>query len=363
MLNDVNVKQETWQELQEFIATGSNRCYTRKLRSYAQKKRRRGGDSSKSERPFRGIYAGFRGDMKFFVQLNPQDKASYTSENARSGCGASFRNPETACTDVRPDAGWVRTVRSTPQPGQLPPLAAALGWSFLSYFVDLLHVVYLGVARDAVGSFIADLVEFCSETLESLFDDLLQFCQCHNLHCGMTGLTWADLGIEDSLSFPHFSGKGYTCKVACTWLAAKLQKYENLQEQAACCWGLVEFQRICDSAGPFLSDAQATAAADAVQTYLTYFAKLAADNAAKHRCAYKFRPKTHSFAHHVVFRLKNGGRLNPRVTSCWQDESYIGFVCKIARGTHPATVALRTLQRVYMELNRRLCLRDAANPP
>jgi hypothetical protein len=37
--------------------------------------------------------------------------------------------------------------------------------------------------------------------------------------------------------------------------------------------------------------------------------------------------------------------MNIRFWSCWSDEDYIGKICKLARGTHPRTIAQRTLDR------------------
>ena len=93
--------------------------------------------------------------------------------------------------------------------------------------------------------------------------------------------------------------------------------------------------------------------------FLDYYSDLAVKNVKAGRTNFKMRPKHHIFHHHLVFRLRSGGRLNPRVVSCWLDEDFIGKVCAVARSVHPATLGLRTLQRHQLEINRRLAQRSA----
>ena len=58
----------------------------------------------------------------------------------------------------------------------------------------------------------------------------------------------------------------------------------------------------------------------------------------------------------ILCRAAAGSLLNPRVCSCFNEESFIGSMCQIAKGTvHGSTVGLRTIQRWMLQLNSRLC--------
>jgi len=59
---------------------------------------------------------------------------------------------------------------------------------------------------------------------------------------------------------------------------------------------------------------------------------------------YKLRLKWHIFQH-LLCELDKGMLINPRIFSCWLDESYVGHMARIARGVHPTHVGCRVLQR------------------
>ena len=59
-----------------------------------------------------------------------------------------------------------------------------------------------------------------------------------------------------------------------------------------------------------------------------------------------FRPKHHYFEH--VAEQTRRTRLNPRFLTCFQDESYLGAIKKVATKTHPATALLRIFQRLIL---------------
>jgi len=99
---------------------------------------------------FRAAYMGVKGDWKFHVQLRPDFGRSAAADLICFDCMASQSVPGLLYTDVGPNAGWIATIQE--QGDNLPPLAATPGWHWNSYFADVLHTVWLGVGRDAVGS-------------------------------------------------------------------------------------------------------------------------------------------------------------------------------------------------------------------
>lgn len=66
---------------------------------------------------------------------------------------------------------------------------------------------------------------------------------------------------------------------------------------------------------------------------------------------WKLRPKHHDLEHLAKSIALN--QINPRRTSCWQDESYLGQVKKVAIRCHSSSVLLRVYQRLILNLSQR----------
>ena len=66
---------------------------------------------------------------------------------------------------------------------------------------------------------------------------------------------------------------------------------------------------------------------------------------------WKCRPKHHYFQELIaqVYRT----RINPKYFACWQDESYLGHIKKVATHCHAGNALLRVLQRLVVNLGRR----------
>jgi len=119
---------------------------------------------------------------------------------------------------------------------------------------------------------------------------------------------------------------------------------------------LVEYQRVLDQAGPWLTEEEARSAVAAGQSFMDLWSDLATANLERGRCNYKLRPKHHNFAHFAVDRIRQGSRMNPRLTSCWLDEDFVGQICRASRACHMASLSLRVFERHILELNRRFVL-------
>ena len=330
--------KETWLELQTVLSEGLNAAWHKRTRGY------------------KSCFVGVKGDWKFHVQLFPSEGVSYTSDQICLCCGASKTDPSLLSTDLSDSAGWLSSVLEEPRnPANLPPLSKAAGWSFFCYFMDLLHTIWLGIGRDAVGSFIVDILECSSssETLATIFIDLGAYCDSNGIQHHLAGLTWSDIGVSSDFSYPHFKKSGYSCKVFLNYLAVKLQLVPGLEKQASCCWFLVEYQRVLDQAGSWLTEEEASSAVAAGQSFLDLWSDLAATNLEQGRCNYKIRPKHHNFSHFGVDRIRRGSRMNPRLTSCWLDEDFVGQICRASRTCHSASLPLRMFHRHTLELNRR----------
>ena len=98
----------------------------------------------------------------------------------------------------------------------------------------------------------------------------------------------------------------------------------------------------------------ATRVVDLGHAFLQKYVKLAFAALGEGRPCYKLRPKWHEL-HHMLHDIERGSRVNPRLLANWHNEAYIGRLTKTSRGTHPATVGLRVLQRWQIELKLYYC--------
>ena len=81
---------------------------------------------------------------------------------------------------------------------------------------------------------------------------------------------------------------------------------------------------------------------------------------------YRMRPKFHQFHCSIVLRMAgiSGSRLNPRVTSCYMEEDYIGhLMAALKRSIHPSTLSKRVLQRWILQFNAWLAQREVLKNP
>ena len=140
---------------------------------------------------FRMAFMGTKGDWKFHVQLRPVCRRTPAADLICFDCEASKSNVLMLFTDVRVNASWIATARV--QHESLPPMAAALGWHWHGYFADVLHTVWLGVGRDAVGSWVMELLDVGAVAdLPVLFVEFDAWCRDNGIHHGIDQFTMAD---------------------------------------------------------------------------------------------------------------------------------------------------------------------------
>lgn len=65
---------------------------------------------------------------------------------------------------------------------------------------------------------------------------------------------------------------------------------------------------------------------------------------------FPLRPKMHKTQCGILQRLANGSRINPKLFSCFADESFVGRISKASRMSHPSQVAKTTLARYVLWL-------------
>jgi hypothetical protein len=109
-------------------------------------------------------------------------------------------------------------------------------------------------------------------------------------------------------------------------------------------WALTQFISILDHASYILTAEEAKEAQECVQLYLLSWQKLASDKQRVLAMRYKIRPKHHYLQHIGLDLLRT--RLNPRYfSSCFDDESFLGNIKRIAVKCHGATTCIRVMRR------------------
>jgi hypothetical protein len=312
----------------------------------------------------RAAFVGVKGDGKFFKEFFPSIR-SYNANRVCRLCAAHKTDPVLIYTN--PDGAWRETVRSHEQYmrevarlGMWSHFYDIPGWHYLLLLEDLLHVMFLGNGQDAAGSAFDLLLEVGhfeggskDARLHAAYLRMKRWCNSRGLRCTASESDFTASAMEKDM-FPHLGGKGADVKVALAFLAKELsraasaQPGQEIERAATCFYFLVRWLAILDQEPMFMS-AEATAECTAAGfDYLRLYNSLA------HMCVqasvrrWKVRPKCHVLAHIL---LRSGfSRMNPRFWSCWADEDYIGKVCKLARATHPAAVARRTLDRWFANL-------------
>lgn len=68
-------------------------------------------------------------------------------------------------------------------------------------------------------------------------------------------------------------------------------------------------------------------------------------------CRFKLRPK-HHYLEETMLQMKRN-RVNPRLLSCWMDESYLGHIKKLAIHAHAGNVLLRLFERLMINLSQK----------
>jgi hypothetical protein len=322
--------------------------------------RRPGAHKADIAHEMRGAFVGLKGDGKFFKEFIPS-KRTYNSNLVCRLCAAHRSNPELLYTDL--DGGWLETIRSHDQfmreardRGLWSHFYDVPGWHLDLLLEDLLHVVFLGNGEDCAGSalwLLEELQHFPGNTADARFEcayvRLLDWCAARNVQCtaSVSEYTKTSLIKDD---FPHLGGKGADCKATLGFLADELQLAAQthpgnmeLRLATTCLYYLVTWLAILDSEPMFMSPSALAEATQAGWNYLrTYFAlaKMCVDAGVRR---WKVRPKCHALAHLLL--RSSYSSMNIRFWSCWSDEDYIGKICKLARGTHPRTIAQRTLDR------------------
>lgn len=325
-------------------------------------------------RELHGAFAGIKGDAKFhrFALLPSRH---YGGAFVCWHCFAHRSRPDLVYTDISPGAGWRLTLEShaaweatTRRSGMFySTLRSIPGFHKSLVHDDLMHVLFLGVARDFTASLLARQVDRqCFGALTRQNALLLAFCEFESWTRSHGYRPWLEELTQDNMKwhlreYPALPGKAADVKWMVAYLGAKAPGWFNApgasqwdKIAAGAAWALASAVAVLDHADMWLSPDEARAAATYGLLFMQCYMGLAAQALAEGACLWKVRPKLHAF-HHVLLSLESGTtRLNPRFVQNFVDEDFIGRMATIWRAPHSHTVALRTLERYVGELQANL---------
>ncbi|CAE7581449.1 unnamed protein product, partial [Symbiodinium necroappetens] len=150
------------------------------------------------------------------------------------------------------------------------PLRSLDAWSMDMEAADLLHVLWLGAARDSIGSVIMEIVTFDprfqqSETFDGALAQVLtmvhDFCEAHGIDKStIDELSLTKLHVDSvQYDYPLGLSKAFANKVLCSWVAHFLADttVPQLQRPAVMMWALMQFNWLLEQSGLFFDDATA----------------------------------------------------------------------------------------------------------
>ncbi|CAJ1436467.1 unnamed protein product [Effrenium voratum] len=156
-------------------------------------------------------------------------------------------------------------------------------------------------------------------------------------------LTVANTGLQEPE--PTLTGvwKAAHIKVLMWYFTEKAAP--TLQGGACCIWSLQQAITVMDCADIILEQEDATMARELIMQSLQHWQGLRQSSRSKR---WKLRPK-HHYIEHMAFQLERT-RLNARHMSCFQDESYLGCLKRLAVRCHARSVLPRVFQRLILNL-------------
>ena len=232
--------------------------------------------------------------------------------------------------------------------------------------MDLLHGVWLGIAKDVSGQIAYDAVMMymphtMQENLALLHRQMIDWYKEKGVHCGVKLFKKTTLSWESSSDYPTMEQKmkGAESKMVFMFLAwvaegiveSGTDQSEYARLRACMAWALHDCIRVFDENGTWLSRGEADRAYESGCLFLQTYQRLAAQALAEGVAAYKLRPKFHEFAHLLLEAKRT--RENPKHRDCFDSEDYIGKMKSVGAACHRRGVDVRACQRLIMFLSHR----------
>jgi hypothetical protein len=311
------------------------------------------------------------GDLKERVKLHRLSR-NYQCNFMCEKCVAHRYNAFANGYDFGPNAVWRQLevshetyLLSTPEHSR-SPFCRLRSWTIHRNRPDLLHGVWLGIAKDVCGQFMFDIVTMymsddMSANLVMIHRQMLEWYREQGMHCGVpvfrqTTLSWKD---QDDIPVLEAKMKGAHSKLVflyLSWLSVMIvnsgvdtSPYAVLRATMLC--SLSDVIKVFDHSGRFMTQAEADRVLLHGNLFLVSYQRLAAEALMNHQFAYKLRPKMHDFAHLLIEVGRT--RENPRQRDLFDAEDYIGKIKGLAAACHKRRVDLSVCHRLILFLTHR----------
>lgn len=304
---------------------------------------------------------GIKGDWKFHRQIANLER-HYNTNRLCHLCLAT-KSLEVPFTDVDVNATWRGTLNAEPPwaTERAPALTMLRGFSSMWLLPDPLHVWYLGVARDIVGSAMLLLVRkkgfWPGSTQEKrMWSATKSFRAWMKAH-GRGGLPkrWHFSKSKITMvggEYAHFKDKGARAGYATQWLFDELNTKDCENDTLrALLWAANFSVGVMANAGLFLTAEEAAQVHHTGEFFTQQYLVLHHAGCSGEYKVWQLRPKLHLLHHMFCFcENKPAGCKNPWKNACWMDEDFLKKLMVVIKGCHKTTACTNTLKRYLLGL-------------
>ena len=307
-----------------------------------------------------------RGDWKFIRETLNLDR-HYNTNNICWICSACKQSSDHGLlyTNFKNDCAWRQTCFLSEPWKTASVLTELTGFSLKMVRIDLLHVFYLGVCRDLLGSALRLLTSrrgfFAGNNMDErlkLASKLLKkYCKKTKKSVRFKVFSRNRLNIK-AKTYPELMCKGSDTAVVLSWLSSLLESIclpDEYDQLALLIWLANSFCKVLAHGDYFLPRADREEAASSLHAFLNLYLSFAKEAYETNKWIWRVRPKFHMLCHLQIELEKDVDlSLNPKAYSTWMDEDMVKNIMRIKTKTHKKTSTLRTLQRYVGGLKLRL---------
>ena len=344
----------------------------------------------RTQKTLKFCVVGVKGDLPFLAKAANMTRTFLNIRKHRPGpnskpltgccwlCLAGSEQPDGPIPfeDFSATAQWISTQGSSnPYPWDaFPPFMQYLPFALRdapSFFkVDILHVYHLGIGRDFAASSLVYILTnhyegtSVAENIEAMNNDLKVFLRTTKRQLHFRNLFKQMLGFTSSSTYPsgHWS-KGMDTPVMIYFVEWLLNKFGGASRIDLLLKDACRAIHLCLttmlSSSLWMTRVEAHSVGSGGLQFLRVYGKMAYHFWNEGACLYNLVPKLHMFHHlslNVLQPLEGDVQniLNPLSYSTFQDEDFIGRVCRLSRRINPRLQGLRTIQRYLVTTRQEL---------
>lgn len=315
-----------------------------------------------------------QGDLKE-KKLCHRFQQNYMSNLVCEWCAAHRHSKTLNAYDFSLTATWRSTLRShddyLADTTACSPWRIVDGWAIERNLLDMLHLIWLGTAKDLSGTLMLQIAWLymkhwhidLDNALTHLTWEFKQWCSATSRRADVRPFTQNTILYSPS-NYPtlHTRIKAANSRTICLFLCAHTQKLihggfddaPHAADRDTLCSSFVGFCHILDRGGLHLTDIDSALAWNLGHRFLVTYQTLAVYAYCDYLFLYKLRPKFHYMAH-LVDRIGETHE-NPSKIDVFAAESYMGKIKQIGRLCDERTIDTRVAQCLLLYM----CIRWSA---